>query len=51
METNQKMTEDNVSVPRQKLLTILVQVENALDEIRQLKKEITHTAKDEKEHV
>jgi hypothetical protein len=34
------MTDDNVSVSRQKLLTILVQVENALAEVRQLKKEI-----------
>jgi len=39
METNQKMS-DQVSVPREKLLTILIHVENALAEIRQLRREI-----------
>lgn len=34
------MTEDKVSVDRKQLLTILVQVENALEEVKQLKKEI-----------
>jgi uncharacterized protein (UPF0335 family) len=34
------MTEDKVTVDRKQLLTILVQVENALEEIKQLKNEI-----------
>jgi len=34
------MSTDNISVSRQKLLTILVMVENALNEVRQLKREI-----------
>jgi hypothetical protein len=34
------MSEDKVSVDRKTLLTILVQVENALKEIQELKKEI-----------
>jgi hypothetical protein len=34
------MSEDNVSVSRQKLLTILVMVENALNEVKQFKREI-----------
>ena len=34
------MSEDKVSVSRQKLLTILVMVENALNEVRQFKREI-----------
>jgi len=35
------MSSDTVTVNRETLLRILVQVENALEEIRQLKKEIT----------
>jgi hypothetical protein len=34
------MSSDKVSVDRQKLLTILVMVENALAEVKQLKNEI-----------
>lgn len=40
METDQKMSADKVSVDRKTLLTILVQVENALEEVRQFKNEI-----------
>jgi hypothetical protein len=41
VEANQKMSvDDKVSVDRKQLLTILVQVENALEEVRQLKNEI-----------
>ena len=36
---------DTVTVNRQQLLKILVQVENSLAEIQQLKKEIQKTAK------
>jgi hypothetical protein len=36
---------DTVTVDRQQLLKILVQVENSLAEIQQLKKEIQKTAK------
>jgi hypothetical protein len=35
-----QMTEDKVSVDRKTLLTVLVQVENALEEVKQLRKEI-----------
>lgn len=34
------MSEDKVTVDRQQLLKILVQVENALEEIKQLKAQI-----------
>lgn len=37
----QAMSEDKVSVDRKTLLTILVQVENALAEVKQLKKEVS----------
>lgn len=36
------MTADKVFVEREKLLKILVTLENALEELRQLKKEIRH---------
>jgi len=39
VEAHQKMT-DKVSVDRQKLLMLLVQAENALAEVRQLKNEV-----------
>jgi hypothetical protein len=34
------MSEDKISVDRQKLLAVLVMVENALAEVKQLKNEI-----------
>jgi len=34
------MSEDKVSVDRKTLLTILVQVENALEDVRQFRREI-----------
>jgi len=40
VEANQKVTEGKVSVDRKSLLMLLVQAENALAEVRQLKKEI-----------
>jgi len=39
VEANQ-ITEEKVSVDRKALLTVLVQVENALEEVKQFRKEI-----------